>query len=499
MLTSLTLAKLLKPWLDDSSKLMADDTLGAINVSNLELDSRAIKQGDTFVAIIGHTVDGRLFIERAIQSGADSVIAQADAEHKHGEVTLVDGVPVVHIYQLDTLLSVMAARLYQYKQQVIGVTGTNGKTTITQLIAQWIELAGDRAAIMGTTGNGFLNDLQEAKNTTGSAIDVQRILSQLDAQGAQYTAMEVSSHGLVQGRVAAVPFSLGIFTNLSRDHLDYHGTMEGYEAAKKLLFTGHHCEHAVLNVDDEVGRRWLSARSDAIAVSVEGHQHNEKGVWATSVEYSDGGISVEFDGCFGSGKLDAPLIGQFNASNVLLAFSALLALGFDKQALMDTASKLQPVLGRMELFQTDDKPKLVVDYAHTPDALEKALQALRVHCDGQLWVVVGCGGDRDKGKRPMMASIAEQLADKVILSDDNPRSEDPRAIVEDMLAGMSAPEAAFVEHQRFNAAQLAVKHATASDIILLAGKGHEDYQVIGIESIHYSDRETAAQLLGLTL
>ncbi|MGF1772963.1 UDP-N-acetylmuramoyl-L-alanyl-D-glutamate--2,6-diaminopimelate ligase [Vibrio wakamikoensis] len=499
MLTSLTLAKLLKPWLDDSSKLMANDTLGAINVSNLELDSRAIKQGDTFVAIIGHTVDGRLFIERAIQSGADSVIAQADAEHKHGEVTLVDGVPVVHIYQLDTLLSVMAARLYQYKQQVIGVTGTNGKTTITQLIAQWIELVGDRAAIMGTTGNGFLNDLQQAKNTTGSAIDVQRILSQLDAQGAQYTAMEVSSHGLVQGRVAAVPFSLGIFTNLSRDHLDYHGTMEGYEAAKKLLFTGHHCEHAVLNVDDEVGRRWLSARSDAIAVSVEGRQLGAKGVWATSVEYSDGGISLEFDGCFGSGKLNAPLIGQFNASNVLLAFSALLALGFDKQALMDTASKLQPVLGRMELFQADDKPKLVVDYAHTPDALEKALQALRVHCDGQLWVIVGCGGDRDKGKRPMMASIAEQLADKVILSDDNPRSEDPKAIVEDMLAGMSAPEVAFVEHQRFNAAQLAVKHASAFDIILLAGKGHEDYQVIGNDNVHYSDRETAAQLLGLTL
>ncbi|GAL36430.1 UDP-N-acetylmuramoylalanyl-D-glutamate-2,6-diaminopimelate ligase [Vibrio maritimus] len=499
MLTSLTLAKLLKPWLDNSSKLMADDTLGAINVSNLELDSRAIKQGDTFVAIIGHTVDGRLFIERAIQSGADSVIAQADAEHKHGEVTLVDGVPVVHIYQLDTLLSVMAARLFQYRQQVIGVTGTNGKTTITQLIAQWIELVGDRAAIMGTTGNGFLNDLQEAKNTTGSAIDVQRILSQLDSQGAQYTAMEVSSHGLVQGRVAAVPFSLGIFTNLSRDHLDYHGTMEGYEAAKKLLFTGHHCEHAVLNVDDEVGRRWLSARSDAIAVSVEGHQLGEKGVWARSVDYSDGGISLEFDGCFGSGKLDAPLIGQFNASNVLLAFSALLALGFDKQALMDTAPRLQPVLGRMELFQTDDKPKLVVDYAHTPDALEKALQALRVHCDGQLWVIVGCGGDRDKGKRPMMASIAEQLADKVILSDDNPRSEDPKAIVEDMLAGMSVPEAALVEHQRFNATQLAVKHAKASDIILLAGKGHEDYQVIGNDNVHYSDRETAAQLLGLTL
>lgn len=499
MLTSLTLAKLLKPWLDDSNKLMTDSSLGTIKVSNLELDSRAIEQGDTFVAIIGHTVDGRLFIERAVQSGAKSVIAQADAEHKHGEISYVHDVPVVHIYQLDSLLSVIAARLYQYQQRVIGVTGTNGKTTITQLIAQWIELLGEKAAIMGTTGNGFLSDLQEAKNTTGSAIDVQRTLSQLDSQGAQYTAMEVSSHGLVQGRVAAVPFSLGIFTNLSRDHLDYHGTMQGYEEAKKLLFTGHHCEHAVLNVDDEVGRRWLSERSDAIAVSVEGHQLSEKGLWATSVHYSDGGISIEFDGYFGSGKLDAPLIGQFNASNVLLAFAALLKLGFDKQALTETASKLQPVLGRMELFQAVDKPKIVVDYAHTPDALEKALQALRVHCEGQLWVIAGCGGDRDKGKRPMMASIAEQLADKVILSDDNPRSEDPKAIVEDMLAGMREPSRAYVEHSRFDAAQLAVRNATASDIILLAGKGHEDYQVIGTDSVHYSDRETAAQLLGLTL
>lgn len=494
MLTSMTLAKLLTPWLGNNRSQLDD-----IQVSNLELDSRAINAGDTFVAIIGHTVDGRLFIERALQAGATAVIAQADSEHKHGDVSFVNQVPVVHIYQLDSLLSVLAARLYQYQQQIIGVTGTNGKTTITQLIAQWIELMGDKAAIMGTTGNGFLHQLQEAKNTTGSAIEVQKTLATLDSLGADYTAMEVSSHGLVQGRVAAVPFSLGIFTNLSRDHLDYHGTMDGYEAAKKLLFTGHHCENAVLNIDDEVGQRWMTERPDAIAVSVEGRQGSGQGLWATSVEYSDKGISLSFEGSFGCGSLNAPLIGQFNASNLLLSFAALLSLGFDIQALQQSAQQLQPVLGRMELFQAEDKPKVVVDYAHTPDALEKALQALRVHCEGKLWVIVGCGGDRDKGKRPMMASIAEQLADHVILSDDNPRSEDPAAIVADMLAGMSQPEKALVQHSRFEAAQTAVTQAKPGDIILLAGKGHEDYQVIGTESIHYSDRESAAHLLGLTL
>lgn len=494
MQTIMTLASLLKPWLTPNKPELAD-----IPVNHLILDSRVVSRGDTFVAVIGHAVDGRLFIDRAIEAGANAVIAQADSEHKHGEIQWKQGVAIVHIHGLDSLLSIMAARLYHYQQQVIGVTGTNGKTTITQLIAQWIELLGKKAAVMGTTGNGFLQQLEQAKNTTGSAIEVQRTLAQLDAKGADYTAMEVSSHGLVQGRIAAVPFKLGIFTNLSRDHLDYHGNMEGYEAAKKLLFTGHHCELAVLNIDDEVGERWLADRTDAIAVSVTGKQVANNGLWATYVEYSDSGISLNFAGHFGEGKLSAPLIGQFNASNLMLAFAALLSLGFDIQQLQQTASQLQPVLGRMELFHVDEQPKVVVDYAHTPDALEKALQALRIHCEGKLWVIVGCGGDRDKGKRPMMAAIAEQLADEVILSDDNPRSEDPALIINDMLAGMKQPQRAKVEHGRYLAASYAIAHATKQDIILLAGKGHEDYQVVGTETIHYSDRESAASLLGLTL
>ena len=377
------------------------------------------------------------------------------------------------------------------------MTGTNGKTTITQLIAQWLDLVGQRSGVMGTTGNGFLDDLQSAKNTTGSAIEIQRTLSELSAQDAAYTAMEISSHGLVQGRVKALKFAAGVFTNLSRDHLDYHGTMEEYALAKQSLFTQHHCQHAIINADDPVGLAWLSELPDAVAVSLNSMTDRANAVWASDVAYAETGIRMDFDGAWGTGSLQVPLIGQFNASNVLVAFATLLALGIDKQQLVESAPRLQPVIGRMELFQAPQKAKVVVDYAHTPDALEKALAALRVHCSGNLWAIFGCGGDRDKGKRPMMAETAEQFADKIIISDDNPRSEDPAEIVKDMLVGLKQPQAAYVEHDRYQAVKFALEQAGNNDIILLAGKGHEDYQVLKDETVHYSDRESALQLLGI--
>jgi UDP-N-acetylmuramoyl-L-alanyl-D-glutamate--2,6-diaminopimelate ligase len=351
---------------------------------------------------------------------------------------------------------------------------------------------------MGTTGNGFLDNLQAAANTTGNAVEIQYTLASLAEQGAKYTALEVSSHGLVQGRVKALSFSAGVFTNLSRDHLDYHGTMEDYASAKFSLFTQHQCEKAIINVDDEVGAAWAKDLPNPIAVSLVPTTEFTNALWASNVTYAESGITIDFDGMFGSGTLYAPLIGEFNAANLMLAFATLLSLGFDKQELLATANQLQPVLGRMELFQTDNRAKVVVDYAHTPDALEKALQALRVHCDGQLWAIVGCGGDRDPGKRPMMAEIAERLGDKVVLTDDNPRSESPELIIKDMLAGLSKPDEAIVQHDRFKALSYALDNASAQDIILLAGKGHEDYQIRNGETIHYSDRESAMQLLGLS-
>ncbi len=493
MSKDLTLATLLSPWLDITNKPFSQ-----LVITQLELDSRKVSTGTTFVAIKGHAVDGRRFITTSIEQGANAVIAQADQEIAHGHIEIVSGVPVVYIDSLNEHLSSLASRLHPIKHnQLIGVTGTNGKTTVTQIIAQWLELTGQRAAVLGTAGNGFLEELEPAVNTTGSAIEIQQTLARLEHQGAQFTAMEISSHGLVQNRVKALPFSVGVFTNLSRDHLDYHGTMEEYGRAKFSLFEQHQCQHAVINVDDPVGQQWMAKLDDAVAVSLTPTVFSNS-LYATAVEYSESGISLSFAGMYGEGHFTVPLIGEFNANNILVAFAALLALGVDKQQLITSAPRLQPVVGRMELFKVADKAKVVVDYAHTPDALEKALQALRVHCNGQLWAIFGCGGDRDKGKRPMMASIGERLADQVILSDDNPRSESPQQIVEDMLAGMNQPERANVEHGRFDALKFALEQSGEQDIILLAGKGHEDYQVLANETVHYSDRESALQLLGLS-
>ncbi|EKL9960144.1 UDP-N-acetylmuramoyl-L-alanyl-D-glutamate--2,6-diaminopimelate ligase [Vibrio parahaemolyticus] len=492
MTKAISMDALLFPWVDCPS-------LASVLVSELELDSRKVQPGTTFVALVGHVVDGRKFIASAIEKGANAVIAQACDVKAHGTIDIIDDIPVVYLDALDKCLSEIAGQLYTYPDmKLIGVTGTNGKTTITQLIAQWIGLVGSKSAVMGTTGNGFLDDLKEAANTTGNAVEIQHTLAALAEQQAQYTALEVSSHGLIQGRVKSLSFAAGVFTNLSRDHLDYHGTMEEYANAKLTLFTQHQCAQAIINVDDEVGAAWAKQLTNAIAVSLAPTTEFEHALWASQVAYAESGITIRFDGQFGEGTLHAPLIGEFNAANLMLAFATLLSLGFDKSDLLATAAQLQPVLGRMELFQAENRAKVVVDYAHTPDALEKALQALRVHCDGQLWAIFGCGGDRDAGKRPMMAEIAERLGDKVVLTDDNPRSEDPVLIVKDMLAGLSKPAEAIVQHDRFKALFYALENAAPQDIILLAGKGHEDYQIRNGETIHYSDRESAMQLLGLS-
>ncbi len=491
------LASLLHPWMS----LQLDSSLNT-SVKHMALDSRRLQQGDVFIAVNGHAVDGRQFIDAALTAGASAVIADADDTHPHGSVDIQRHKAVIYFADLSQHLSALAGRLYQSQDmRLIAVTGTNGKTTISQLIAQWLELLGQPAAVMGTTGNGFLNNLQTAANTTGSAVEIQHTLQQLQQQGAQYTALEVSSHGLVQGRVKALNFQAGIFTNLSRDHLDYHGTMQAYADAKLSLFTQHQCRHKIINADDAVGLQWLQQLQDGIAVSLQpiSVRQGQQALWAESVLYSEQGVTIALNGSWGGAQLRVPLIGSFNASNLLLALATLLALGLPLQQLVDSAPNLTPVIGRMELFQSAQSSlaKVVVDYAHTPDALEKALQALRVHCHGKLWVIFGCGGDRDKGKRPMMTAVAEQLADKVIITDDNPRGEDAQLIVADMLQGAKFPQQIKVLHSRYAACQFALQQACAQDVILLAGKGHEDYQIIGRETLHYSDRETAQQLLGL--
>ena len=388
-------------------------------------------------------------------------------------------------------------RVKSSDSKVVAVSGSNGKSTTALLVANWRTLLGGKAGVMGTIGNGLFGELVEAENTTGSAAQVQANLAALQQQGADLVAMEVSSHGLVQHRVAALPFSAAVFTNLSRDHLDYHGTMEAYGAAKEELLKLVDEPCAVINADDRLGRQWLAAYPGAVAFGVHGPIENHAGRQLTAQDphFHQQGFDTRINSSWGNGVLSAPLLGRFNVSNVLAAMGAMLVLGYDFDALLASAPKLQPVTGRMECFGGGKAPLAVVDYAHTPDALEKALQALRVHCEGRLWCLVGCGGDRDRGKRPMMAAMAEQHADRVILTDDNPRTEEPARIMADMVAGLRDPAAVQVEHDRVKAIELAIGQASKQDIILVAGKGHEDYQIIGTDKRHYSDRETVAAAL----
>nr|WP_217693630.1 UDP-N-acetylmuramoyl-L-alanyl-D-glutamate--2,6-diaminopimelate ligase [Salinivibrio sp. ES.052] len=481
----------LSPWLAD---------VPSLPVRHITLDSRRVGNGDVFIAINGHQVDGRQFIDMAIQSGAVAIVQQGEQDG----VAWYQKVPLISLRVLPEALSALATRFYQHPQQhmrMIGVTGTNGKTTVSQLIAQWLDALEQRTAVMGTTGNGFIGALKAADNTTGDAISIQSQLADFAQQGASHVAMEVSSHGLVQGRVASLAFDAAVFTNLSHDHLDYHHTLEAYAAAKKQLFElGSPLK--VINADDNVGRTWLKQWPDAIAVamdaaSLEGHAGPF--VHATSVAYASDGVQVQVDSSWGQGEIHAALVGDFNVSNLLVSLATLLGLGHPFAPLLAVSPQLQAVTGRMEVFLAADKPTVVVDYAHTPDALEKALLALRRHCKGALWCIFGCGGDRDTRKRPLMARLAEQHADHAVLTNDNPRSEDPEAITQDMLAGMEAPERAWVKHDRAEAVSQVIQQAKAEDVVLVAGKGHEDYQVLAHGKVHYSDRETvAAQLKELS-
>lgn len=480
-------------------------------LNQMTLDSRQVAQGDLFVALKGHQVDGRQFISKAIEQGAALVLAEADAGDEPelaGEFAKFNLNPtackVISVPNLPKMLSAIANAFYaepSKKLTLVGITGTNGKTTTAQLFAQWRNLLGGKSAVMGTIGNGLYGQVQEAINTTGSAIEIQRNLADFVAQGADFCAMEVSSHGLAQYRAEALDFDLAVFTNLSRDHLDYHNTMEEYAAAKFRLFSELPTKQQVFNADDEIGREWLATLPDAVAVSIDPSQTLTQKRWvqAKNVAYTLQGATIEFASSWGNGTLESRLIGAFNVSNLLTAFAGLLVLGYELPKLLDTAKQLSGVCGRMECLVSEEAPQanpmVIVDYAHTPDALEKALQAARLHCDGKLWCVFGCGGDRDTGKRPLMASIAEQYADNVIVTDDNPRTEDPDIIFADIMQGFKKQKNVQKMHIRQYAIEQAIAQADSKDVVLIAGKGHEDYQIIGTKKYHFSDQEWAKKFL----
>jgi UDP-N-acetylmuramoyl-L-alanyl-D-glutamate--2,6-diaminopimelate ligase len=448
--------------------------LGDLRICGLTLDSRQVQPGEAFVALRGTRAHGIAYAAEAVARGAAVVLAEAPAV-----AGFTPGVPVLWIDDLHARLGEIAARYYDHPSQalrVVGVTGTNGKTSTVQLITQALSRLGHTAASIGTLGAGLYGALDEGERTTPDAISVQRLLARFRDQGATHVAMEVSSHALEQGRVGAVGFEVAAFTNLTRDHLDYHGTMEAYGAAKAKLFAFPGLKAAAINVDDAFGRALADGLPGSLRVlrtSVGGAAD----VSAADVVTSAEGLTFELRTPWGAHAIRSALLGRFNVANLLAVVACLGALGEPFARIVEAVQALTPVNGRMNRLGGDGRhPLVVVDYAHTPDALEQALTALRAHCAGRLVCVFGCGGERDAGKRPQMGAIAERLADVAIVTDDNPRGEDGDAIVAQIVAGFGDPAKARVERDREAAIRLGLSMARAGDVLLVAGKGHETYQ-----------------------
>ncbi|MEK7815502.1 MAG: UDP-N-acetylmuramoyl-L-alanyl-D-glutamate--2,6-diaminopimelate ligase [Pseudomonadota bacterium] len=457
-------------------------------IRGLASDSRAVAPGDLFLALPGLRADGREFIRDVIARGAAAVAYEDDARPVPRDMK----VPVIPVADLRLRAGVIADRFYGAPSRelvVIGVTGTNGKTTCTQLLAQTL----DRCAVIGTLGSGFAGALDASLHTTPDALRVHRLLDDFRARGAQHAAMEVSSHALTQGRVTAVRFKAAVFTNLTRDHLDYHGDMESYGAAKAGLFDMPGLEIAVINRDDGFGRdlaERLHGRRQVVTYGFNGAD-----VRVLELKPSHAGLYLRAATPAGEVELQSPLFGRFNAYNLLAVLALLWVLGLDPKLAAARLAQARPAAGRVERFGgRRGQPLVVVDYAHTPDALEQVLRALREHTRGKIVCVFGCGGERDSGKRPQMGRLAEQLADAVIVTDDNPRREAPEEIIGDILAGMQAPPR--VIRDRRTAIAAAIDMADTDDIVLVAGKGHEDYQQIGDARLPYSDGRTVQEILG---
>ena len=464
-------------------------------VNELRLDSRNVKPGDVFVAIKGHQLDGGQFIDKAIENGASAIIADRLCEFES------DFEPLYLVSELNKKLPVLASKFYQQPSlelDLVGVTGTNGKSTTTAMIAHLAQFCHTQAAIIGTLGYGHPDNLTPLQNTTPSSVDLQHILSDLKAQQHRLVAMEVSSHGLVQHRVDQCHFKAAVFTNLSRDHLDYHGDMDSYGDAKLMLFHDFDAANVILNQDDGQAEQWIEKYSFNKLICY-GRKNlapkNAQFVYFSDVSYSATGISAQLTTSWGDIAIKSPLFGEFNLYNLTAALATLLALGYPLAQLVAGCEYLQPVAGRMQAFTAPSMPTCVVDYAHTPDALALALQALQQHVPGGVSCVFGCGGDRDKGKRVLMAQAVEQFADKVIITSDNPRSEDPNEIINDVAAGLTHPKNAHLEADRGAAIQFAIDNAKAGEVILIAGKGHEDYQIIGNKRIDFCDRQFVQQQL----
>ena len=461
-----------------------------IAVGGLVGDSRKAMPGTVFAAYPGETRDGRDFIAQAVAQRVDGVLWEAD--HYQWDPAL--DMPNAGVLGLRTRIGEIAAHVYGDPSRalhMVGVTGTNGKTSVAHWIAQAFSQVGRKTAVIGTVGNGFPGALTPALNTTPDAIELQQRLAHYRQQGAAACAMEVSSHGLAQGRVNGTRFNVAVLTNLSRDHLDYHGSMENYADAKARLFSWPGLEWVVVNVDDEFGRR---LEGETRPARFAGYGFQRGAVVGEKLHLSQAGLHLQVRTDWGNAEFDAPLLGRFNAANLLAVLTTLLVSDVSLADACQALAHVEAPPGRMQTLGGNAHPLVVIDYAHTPDALEKVLATLReVVGGGRLICVFGCGGNRDKGKRPLMGRAVVKGADEAWVTSDNPRNEDPRHIIDDILSGMEGRP--HVEPDRARAIFEAIGGAHQGDVVVIAGKGHEDYQEIAGERLPFSDVSVAKRAL----
>jgi UDP-N-acetylmuramoyl-L-alanyl-D-glutamate--2,6-diaminopimelate ligase len=464
-----------------------------IDIRTVQYDSRKVQRGDLFVAICGTVVDGHAFIERAIENGAVAVVLERD-DAVHDSLFLHTGVMKIVVPDSRKALALLAAAMNGHpsrQMRLIGVTGTNGKTTTTHLLKAILEAAGATVGLVGTIEYKIGDRIVPATHTTPESLELSTLLADMVSAGCTAAVMEVSSHALVMDRVYGLEFDAGVFTNLTQDHLDFHGTMEQYFRAKKILFDGlQPGAKAVTNADDSYGT--------AIVASTRAQTIRYGATMQTDVRVTDIKMGIEGVACTvmegtRAEHITSTLTGRFNVANILAACATGVALGIPWNAIQKGIRKVTTVRGRFEKVRSPAGWTAIVDYAHTPDALENCLRTIREVLPpdrgGKVITVFGCGGDRDAGKRPIMGRIASALSDVVIITSDNPRTEDPSVIVRQILMGVKPEKSVFTEVDRRAAIRMSLTQARPGDVVLVAGKGHEDYQVIGTNKTHFDDRE----------
>jgi len=480
-----------------------------ILISGLAMDSRQVQPGDLFLACAGQRHHGISFIADAVRAGAVAVVWEPTLEVPECPIVLdARAIPVLSMASLASKAGTIADRFFDHPSQdllVVGVSGTDGKTSCSHYIAQILSDQSSACGLIGTLGYGTYGRLKAGAHTTPDTVTLHTYLAQFRDEGIKQAVLEVSSHALDQGRINGVGVDIALFTNLGRDHLDYHGDIETYSRAKRRLFEQPGLAAAVLNVDDPFSRELAAVLPDQTQIVAYGlaglpgwmkDRSDVQWVNGRALQVDAKGICMDVDTSWGAGRLQSSLLGRFNAHNLLGVLGVALTMNIPLPKALKLLQDVRTVPGRMECFGGESgQPTVVVDYAHTPQALEHVLITLRQICRGSLWCVFGAGGERDSGKRPLMGACAERLADQVILTDDNPRRESPQHIVADLLSGISNPEAVWVEHDRATAIRRAVESAAETDVVLVAGKGHEAYQDIGGQRLPFDDRREVTALV----